>query len=130
MSQITFITVIIVSSENQANPWGETSWQWLRGGPGGPGFPLFSDQTEAQRPEKSFLETEPHPPSYHKVWIRHCLPSKTLVSVLHKEPKYKVERLKYTKLQVLQPRIKNKPQPGSVHTKFYSRDWLIQSIEE
>ena len=31
-----------------------------------------------------------------------------MVSVLHKEPKYKVEKLKYKKLDVMQPRIKNK----------------------
>ena len=31
-----------------------------------------------------------------------------MVSVLNKEPKYKVEKLKYTKLEVVQPRINNK----------------------
>ena len=61
----------------------------------------------------------------------------TMVSVLHKELEYKVKKLKYKKLEVMQPRVKNKyvrPSswwinlPGSVHTQFYSRDWLIQSI--
>ena len=33
---------------------------------------------------------------------------KTMVSVLHKELEYKVEKLKYKKLEVMQPRIKNK----------------------
>ena len=48
----------------------------------GPGFPLFLDQTEAQRAENFLGETAPHPPSlskslddrapnYLKVWIRH-----------------------------------------------------------
>ena len=37
------------------------------------------------------------------------LQSKTMVSVLNKEPKYKVEKLKYTKMEVGQTRIKNKP---------------------
>ena len=36
--------------------------------------------------------------------------AKMMVSVLHKEPKYKVEKLKYKKLDVMQPRIKNKSQ--------------------
>ena len=62
--------------------------------------------------------------------------AKTMVSVLHKELEYKVEKLKNKKLDVMQPRIKKKPNfqlrwiryPESVHTKFYSRDWLIQSI--
>ena len=31
-----------------------------------------------------------------------------MVSVLHKELEYKVERLKYKKLEVMQPRIRNK----------------------
>ena len=33
---------------------------------------------------------------------------KTVVSVLHKELEYKVENLKYKKLDVMQPRFKNK----------------------
>ena len=32
----------------------------------------------------------------------------TMVSVLHKELEYKVEKLKYKKLEIMQPRIKNK----------------------
>ena len=59
-----------------------------------------------------------------------------MVSLLHKELEYEVEKLKYKKLEFMQPRIKNKAElpvgevnhPGSVHTKFYSRDWFIQSI--
>ena len=31
-----------------------------------------------------------------------------MVSVLHNELEYKVEKLKYEKLEVMQPRIKNK----------------------
>ena len=34
--------------------------------------------------------------------------TKTMVSVLHKELEYKVEKLKYKKSVVIQPRIKNK----------------------
>ena len=34
--------------------------------------------------------------------------AKTMVSVLHKELSYKVEKLKLKKLEVMQPRIKNK----------------------
>ena len=53
-----------------------------------------------------------------------------MVSALHKELEYKVEKLKYKKLEFMQPRIKNKAElpvgevnhRGSVHTKFYSRD--------
>ena len=57
------------------------------GGPGGGGgraAPLFLDQTKARRPKKVFWETVPpylskglddRPPSYLKVWIRHCSPS-------------------------------------------------------
>ena len=33
---------------------------------------------------------------------------KTMVSVLNKEPEYKVEKHKYKKLKIMQPRIKNK----------------------
>ena len=41
---------------------------------------------------------------------RECLFNleKTVVSVLHKELEYKVEKLKYKKLEVMQPRINNK----------------------
>ena len=35
----------------------------------------------------------------------------TMVSVLHKELEYKVEKPKYRKLEVMQPRIKNKSEP-------------------
>ena len=34
--------------------------------------------------------------------------TKMMVSVLHKKLEYKVEKLKYKKLEVMQPRIKNK----------------------
>ena len=59
-----------------------------------------------------------------------------MVSILHKKLEYNVETLKYKRLEVMQPRIKNKSEllvgtinhPGSVHKKFYSRDWLIQCI--
>ena len=33
--------------------------------------------------------------------------AKIVVSVLHKELEYKVEKLKYKKLEIMQPRIKN-----------------------
>ena len=47
-----------------------------------------------------------------------------------------METVKYKRLEVMRPRIKNKSEllvgtinhPGSVHGKFYRRDWLIQSI--
>ena len=59
---------------------------------------------------------------------------KTMIPVLHTELENKVEKLKYKKLEVMQPRnfqLVNRPS-GSVHTKcytkFYSCDWLIQSI--
>ena len=58
-----------------------------------------------------------------------------MVSVLHKELEYKVEKLKNKKVgghaaedqnQIRAPSwLKN--HPGSVHTKVHSRDWLIQS---
>ena len=59
-----------------------------------------------------------------------------MVSILHKKLEYNVEKLKYKRLEVMQPRIKNKSKllvgtinhPGSVHKKFYSRDWLIYSV--
>ena len=54
-----------------------------------------------------------------------------MVSVLHKELEYNVEKLRYKKFQVKQPRARIKAKlnhPGSVHTKFCGRDWLIQSI--
>ena len=58
-----------------------------------------------------------------------------MVSVLPKELECKVEKLKCKKLEVMQPKIKNKPNfqhvndhPGSVQMKFYSRDKFIQSI--
>ena len=61
--------------------------------------------------------------------------AQTMVSFLHKELEYKMEKLKYKKLEVTQPRIKNKStsslwtnHPGSVHTNLNSRHWLIQSI--
>ena len=55
---------------------------------------------------------------------------KTMVSILHKKLEYKVEMLKYKRLEVMQPRIKNNSEllvgtinhPGSVHGTFYSCD--------
>lgn len=35
--------------------------------------------------------------------------AKIIVSVIHKSPERKVEKLKYVKLEVVQPKIKNKP---------------------
>ena len=53
-----------------------------------------------------------------------------MVSILHKKLEYNVKNLKNKRLEVMQPRIKNKSElvagtinhPGSVHKKFYSRD--------
>ena len=56
-------------------------------------------------------------------WYLH---SKTMVSVLNKEPKYKVEKLKYTKMEVGQTRIKNKPSWISLHEVLQSR--LINTV--
>ena len=60
----------------------------------------------------------------------------TMVSVLHKELEYKVETLKNKKGggHVAEDQNQNRTSswqinhPGSVHTKFYNHDWLIQSI--
>ena len=41
--------------------------------PGGPASPLFFDQNEARRAEKSFLETGP--PTYLRVWMTRSPPS-------------------------------------------------------
>ena len=49
-----------------------------------------------------------------------------MVSVLNKEPKYKVEKLKYTKIEVVQTRIKNKPSWISPHEVLQSR--LITTV--
>ena len=49
----------------------------------------------------------------------------TMVPVLYKELEYNVEKLRYKKFQVKQPRIRIKAKlnhPGSVHTKFYGSD--------
>ena len=72
--------------------------------------------------------------------LEHHLPetenlAKTMRPVLHKELEYKVEKLKYKKLEVMHPRIKTTDRtsswwmnhPGSVHTKFYS-PWLINTL--
>ena len=60
----------------------------------------------------------------------------TMVLVLHKELEYKVEKLKYKKFRSCSQGSESSPifqlvnisHPGSVHTTFYSRGWLIQSI--
>ena len=60
--------------------------------------------------------------------------AKMVVSVLHKELECKVDKLRYKKLEVTgeqkQIRISKTwiNHPGSVQMKFYSGDWLIQSI--
>ena len=58
-----------------------------------------------------------------------------LVSVLDKELEYKVNKLKFKKLEVMQSRVKQIwtsntwiNHSGSLQMKFYSHDWLIQSI--
>ena len=45
---------------------------------------------------------------------------KIIVSVLHKGLEYKVEKVRYKKLESCSRGSVN--HPGSVHTKFYSRD--------
>ena len=57
-----------------------------------------------------------------------------MVSIFHKDLEYKVEKLKYKKLEVMQSRIEDQKQtrtcscwmnhPRSVNTKFHSRDWI------
>ena len=63
--------------------------------------------------------------------------AKMVVSVFHKELECKVDKLKYKKLdgdhasrEQKQIGISNtwKNHPGSGQIKFYSGDWLIQSI--
>ena len=60
--------------------------------------------------------------------------AKMVVSVLHKELECKVDKLRYKELEVTgeqkQIRIFKTwiNHPGSVQMKFYSGDWLIQSI--
>ena len=56
--------------------------------------------------------------------------AKIMVSVLHKQLEFKVEKLKCKKLEVIPSKIKKHIRTpswsinhsGSVHTKFYSRD--------
>ena len=55
-----------------------------------------------------------------------------MVSVLHRELEYKVEKLKYKNVRGHAAKDQNQIQtssrqinhPGSVHMKFYSRDWF------
>ena len=57
-----------------------------------------------------------------------------MVLVLHKDLEYRVEKLKYNKggqaskdiKKQIRTSISGINHPGSVYTKFYSRDWLIQ----
>ena len=44
--------------------------------------------------------------------------AKTIVSIFLKEPKNKVEKFKYKKLEVMQPRIKNKSELPSVISPY------------
>ena len=61
---------------------------------------------------------------------------KMMVSVLHKELECKVEKLKYKKVRGHAAEDQNQIRtsrwelnhPRSVHTKFNSHDWLIQSL--
>ena len=61
---------------------------------------------------------------------------KTMASVLHKDLQYKVDKLKYKKIEGHaaedQKQIRTSSwqinYPWSVHKKFNSRDWFIQSI--
>ena len=59
----------------------------------------------------------------------------TILSVLHKELEYKVEKLKYKTLEVMQPRIKTSSwwinHPGSVYSlPFVSEEYLGEGIVE
>ena len=59
----------------------------------------------------------------------------TILSVLHKELEYKVEKLKYKTLEVMQPRIKTSSwwinHPGSVYSlPFVSEEYLGEGIGE
>ena len=62
--------------------------------------------------------------------------TKTMVSFLHKELEYKVNKLKCKKLDVMQLRMKNKYElpigewniPDRFTQIFYSHDWLLQSL--
>ena len=69
-------------------------WRNQGRGPGGPGHPLFLDQTETRRAEKNFFGDRPPshlrvwmtwtPSPYLKVWIWHCyLPPKLLQYVAY-----------------------------------------------
>ena len=59
-----------------------------------------------------------------------------MVEVLHKELEYKVQKLKYKKVGGHAAKDQNQiwtfswqiNHPRSVHTKFNSRDWLIQDF--
>ena len=44
--------------------------------------------------------------------------AKTIVSIFLKEPKNKVEKFKYKKLEVMQPRIKNKSELPSLISPY------------
>ena len=59
----------------------------------------------------------------------------TILSVLHKELEYKVEKLKYKTLEVMQPRIKTSSwwinHPGSVYNlPFVSEEYVGEGIGE
>ena len=71
------------------------------------------------------------------IWKGGCLFNlgKMVVSVLNKELEYKVDKLKFKMLEIMQPRVKQIwnsntwiNHPESVQMKFHSLDWLIQSI--
>ena len=54
--------------------------------------------------------------------------TKTMVSVLHKELEYKLEKLKYKKLEVMQPKIKNKSElPAGNKPSWISPQEVLQS---
>ena len=57
--------------------------------------------------------------------------TKTMVSVLREELEYKVEKLEGHAAEDQEQFWTSSwwiNHPGSVHTEFYNRDWLIQSI--
>ena len=68
-------------------------WRNQGRGPGGPGHPLFLDQTETRRAGKIFFGDPPPPllriwmtwtPPYLQIWIQHCyLPPKLLQYVAY-----------------------------------------------
>ena len=106
-------------------------WWWVSNYPRDARSGLVDDyRKSSSKPPGGFV-------SKGSLFERGCLfnLAKSMVLVLHKELSYEVENLKYKKLEVKQPRVKNKSEllwwwinyPRSVQSKFYSLDRLIHS---